>query len=164
MNCPEVEGRLADYLGGEAKPEDRRPLEEHLSACAACRREVESLGGTLKALGDLPRVETGEAERRVSILEVRRRPTGWGALAWRTLPYAACLAVGLWVGRTGSTPAANSTGERPAATAPGGPGSEPHSSWVAAARGSIERPALAPPIPVSFALLAEISSRGNKAK
>ena len=39
--CTKMENKLIEYLDGRAKPAERRSVEEHLAACAACRTRVE---------------------------------------------------------------------------------------------------------------------------
>lgn len=171
MTCHEIEEHLADYLGGELGAEDRSRFEAHLAACPACRREAESLGGTLEALRNLPSVNSAEAERRVSVLEVRRRPAGVRGMVWRVLPYAACLAVGVGAGFLSSRPPASNepasgavTSLAPSHAAAEGVVEDIHPTWVAAARDSQVLQDAATPIPPSFALLAGISSRGRGGK
>jgi anti-sigma factor RsiW len=41
---------MSDYLDGELAPEDRRRMERHLDECAACRRLLAGLRGTLDGL------------------------------------------------------------------------------------------------------------------
>lgn len=48
MNCKEILSRLHAYIDGELSKEVRRAMDEHLSACPTCQREVERL----RQLGD----------------------------------------------------------------------------------------------------------------
>lgn len=174
MNCNEIEERLADYLGGELGGEERVRFEEHLAVCLTCRREAESLGGTLETLRDLPPVDPAEANRRASVLEIRRRPAGLRGIVWRALPYAACVVVGVCAGVLSPRPtvaggptSAAMTGIGPVVpsvpTVEGTAGGI-HPMWVAAARESQALQDTAAPIASSFALLAEISSRERGGK
>ncbi len=43
INCETAEGLIADLLGDEIDARDRARLDQHLSKCLDCRREVESL-------------------------------------------------------------------------------------------------------------------------
>jgi Putative zinc-finger len=49
MNHPERE-EWVPYVYGEARPEDRRRLKDHLATCAECRAEVESWQQSLERL------------------------------------------------------------------------------------------------------------------
>ena len=47
MTCGEIKERLIDFLYRELPAQEHTAFETHVAACDACRREVESLGGTL---------------------------------------------------------------------------------------------------------------------
>lgn len=53
MNCETVRPYLPAHAGGEITPETARTVEEHLSSCAACRSEAESLARVRTALASL---------------------------------------------------------------------------------------------------------------
>ena len=48
--CHKLQGLLSPYIDGQLGPSDRERLESHLEGCQACRRELESLGATVKLL------------------------------------------------------------------------------------------------------------------
>ncbi len=50
MNCAEFESILADYLDGILSDADRVSVEEHISACAACREFMADVSGGLGVL------------------------------------------------------------------------------------------------------------------
>lgn len=58
MNCTTTQELFSDYADGGLRPEERRLLEEHLAACAPCAREFRYFTESLKALRELPAVET----------------------------------------------------------------------------------------------------------
>jgi anti-sigma factor RsiW len=75
MNCSDVRTRLTSWLHDEVNADDRARLEQHLTACPACRREAESLRHAFSLLDrvpvpavavDLPRLyrEAAEYDRR----------------------------------------------------------------------------------------------------
>lgn len=43
MNCPECDEKYVDYLYGELPGEEKRILEEHLSTCPHCRKQLSTL-------------------------------------------------------------------------------------------------------------------------
>ncbi len=47
--------QVLDYLYGELAPPERAAFAEHLSGCASCRREIDSLSGVRKKTAELPR-------------------------------------------------------------------------------------------------------------
>jgi len=55
MSCPEYESRLHDHADDLLSAAERREVETHLGACAACRQELEDLASLRRRIGDLPR-------------------------------------------------------------------------------------------------------------
>ena len=78
MNCNEIERLIPDALGGETSTEDRAALESHLSECAACRADMESMRRTLSMLRELPAPLPAAVHRRGDRLVLRD-----GAPEWR---------------------------------------------------------------------------------
>jgi anti-sigma factor RsiW len=69
MECRELTERALGLLTGELEEPDRRELDEHCAACAACRRELGRLEATWSALGSDPDAEvTPELRRRTLAL------------------------------------------------------------------------------------------------
>ncbi len=78
MRCDEIRRRLSEYLDGELPPEGRQSVEEHLSGCEGCRKELSELELTLGHLRSLHEVEpppfyTQSVMRRVRE-EARAKP------------------------------------------------------------------------------------------
>jgi len=57
MKCDEVRKRLDEYLDGELSTEEAAAVEEHLTACGACRAEHEALKQTVSLVRSLPKAE-----------------------------------------------------------------------------------------------------------
>lgn len=71
MNCEKIQDRFADYLTGDLEEEARREVQDHISACAPCRAEIENLTAVWAKLGVLPDEQpSGELRHRFySMLE-----------------------------------------------------------------------------------------------
>ena len=99
MDHERFKNMLADYLGDELSPEDRRSFEEHLARSDADRAEVESLRAVLNSLRQLPPppmlYSGGPASAPQSV-----RPTHTRLVRYvvRPLSYAAILLIGIGVG------------------------------------------------------------------
>jgi anti-sigma factor RsiW len=92
MDRDKFEDMLADYLGNELSPNDRRTFEEHLAKSPADRAEVESLQRTLDDLRELPPPPSGYAPSpRPSTPRIIR-------CLYRPLAYAALLLIGIGIG------------------------------------------------------------------
>jgi anti-sigma factor RsiW len=86
MNHPERE-EWVPYLYGEAKPQDRRRLKDHLANCAECRAEFEAWQQSLK------RLDSWKLPRSRPIREAVAPFFRWAAAA------ALVLALGFGIGR-----------------------------------------------------------------
>lgn len=64
MNCEIIREKFADFLTGEIEDESRQLIQAHLSACPACREEMESLSAIWTKLGVLPKEQPGPALRQ----------------------------------------------------------------------------------------------------
>ena len=90
---------LADYLGDELTPGDRRAFEEHLAASAADQAEAESLQAALGSLRQLPPPPVATGSGPASPGEGHRpRPPAIVRYVYRPLAYAALLAIGIGIG------------------------------------------------------------------
>ncbi len=100
---------LTLYALGELAGGDRQEFEEHLHTCAACRRELQALGGDLGLLGlsssgPQPPARSKERLMQAIAAEPRRSPASapvavpqrrsW--LAWVTAVALFIVAIGMW--------------------------------------------------------------------
>ena len=104
MNCERIETQLIAYLDGRASVRERREVDQHLAACAACRARVEEFRGVWKVLEETPAPEPSawfDAKMRQRIA-AEPPPGVWSrALAWLPQPRLALaslalIAVGFW--------------------------------------------------------------------
>ena len=108
MNCERMESQLIAYLDGRASVRDRREVDQHLAACAACRARVEEFRGVWKLLEEAPAPEPSawfDARLRQRIAE--ESPRAWWTLlmGWLPQPRLALaslllIAVGFWAATT----------------------------------------------------------------
>ncbi len=61
MNCEQMENRLIAYLDGKANRTERREVEAHLAACAACRIRAEEFRLLWGVLDEAPMTEPSPA-------------------------------------------------------------------------------------------------------
>jgi predicted anti-sigma-YlaC factor YlaD len=104
MNCPEAHIWLQRHLDGE--PLDRRPLDEHLRQCPACREFLAGSQRLLDGLQLLPvPVPPAHLARRITeqVLADRRR-TRQTRLVLATAALAAGVLVAVWTGIQGFRP------------------------------------------------------------
>jgi hypothetical protein len=108
MSCHKIQDLFADFLTGEADEATRREVQDHITACAACRADLEELTAAWARLGLLPseapsgRLRAGfyamldaakEAEeRRQTRLSAGRHFAAWWEGLWTGRP---ALAMGL---------------------------------------------------------------------
>lgn len=62
--CERLEKLLPGYSDGSLDARERRLVERHLGECPDCRRLLDLLGATEKALAGFPRIEVSPALRR----------------------------------------------------------------------------------------------------
>jgi predicted anti-sigma-YlaC factor YlaD len=103
--CRRVRENLSAYLDGELKGDARRLLDEHLSGCEACRRQMQELKDTWRLLDELeapivPRAFHDQVLARVEVEEkmspfrrVVRALAARGALGGLAATLAAALFV-----------------------------------------------------------------------
>lgn len=75
MNCADL--RLDEYLDGELADADRRTAEEHLSSCAACRKELERSRKLDVLLRKVPAGAAPDADRFLHAVRARSRRPWW---------------------------------------------------------------------------------------
>jgi anti-sigma factor RsiW len=99
-----MESQLIAYLDGRATVRERREVEQHLAACAACRARVEGFRGVWKVLEEAPAPEPSawfDARLRQRIA-AEPPPALWTrVIAWLPQPRLALaslmlIAVGFW--------------------------------------------------------------------
>lgn len=83
MNCQQVRECLDDFVDGCLSPEGHAHIEEHVSSCTACRRELDALRSLLQQTTELrPGIEPGRElwaeiearlRRRTDASRVRKR-------------------------------------------------------------------------------------------
>ncbi len=103
MNCERMETRLIAYLDGKANDADRREVESHLAACAACRTRASDFRALSGLLDGMPALEpTPSFDARLRQRIAAEPAPGW--FAWlRPLPrfamaVAMLLAMAAWIG------------------------------------------------------------------
>ncbi len=133
MNCETVQRDLPLFLYGELSLEEEQALQDHVEACAACRRALEGerlLHAALEARALEPSPELLAAcRRRLSLsLQAAERPAGrmartaawlgiragWRALLARTAAAAALVALGFFGARWSRGPSGLPAAEGPA--------------------------------------------------
>jgi anti-sigma factor RsiW len=82
MNCERISNQLIAYLDGRANAAERRDMETHLAACAACRLRTEEFRRLWDVLGEAPVLEPslGFDARLRQRIAAEPRPRLWGWL------------------------------------------------------------------------------------
>jgi hypothetical protein len=81
MSCSPFE--LKDYVFGELAAAERKGVEQHASACASCREELERLRVTAAALAALP---DEEVPRRIAFVSDKVFEPNWWERFWQSAP------------------------------------------------------------------------------
>ena len=84
MNCARMDERLIPYLDGKLAAGERREMEAHLAACAACRRRADEFRAVTGLLDELPVVEPSPAFDVRVRARVAAAPPRQGWWAWLT--------------------------------------------------------------------------------
>jgi anti-sigma factor RsiW len=90
MKCTSFD--LNAFFFGELPADERRGIEEHLAACAACRAELERLRITQTALAAIP---DEEIPQRIAFVSDKVFEPSWWRRLWRPGPQWALLSAGL---------------------------------------------------------------------
>jgi anti-sigma factor RsiW len=61
MSCKRMEERILPYVDGRLKESERREMETHLAACAACRLRVNEFRAVTGLLDELPQIAPSAA-------------------------------------------------------------------------------------------------------
>lgn len=104
MNCERMESQLIAYLDGRASVAERREVDQHLAACAACRARVEGFRGVWKILDETPAPEPSawfDARLRQRIAAepppgIWMRMAAWLPQPRLALATLALVLVGIW--------------------------------------------------------------------
>jgi anti-sigma factor RsiW len=104
MNCERMETQLIAYLDGKAAEKERRDVEQHLAACAACRARAEEFRRVWAVLDEAPGIEPSlgfDAHVRQRI--AAEPPAPGGPLAWMipqprfALALSVLVALAIWL-------------------------------------------------------------------
>lgn len=112
MNCKNIETMLVAYLDGKARENERREVEAHLEACAACRTRAEEFRRVWSVLDEVPAVEPSlgfdaRVRQRVAA-EPRPRPFAWLIPQPRfAFAVALLLALAVWISAIAPVPEQN---------------------------------------------------------
>jgi anti-sigma factor RsiW len=104
MSCKRMEDRILSYVDGRVKESERREMEAHLAACAACRLRVNEFRAVTGLLDELPQIEPSAAFDTRVHARVAAEPVWQGWWAWFTpaprVAFAASLLVlaMVWIG------------------------------------------------------------------
>ncbi len=93
MKCTSFD--LNAFFFGELPADERRGVEQHLAACAACRAEHERLRITQTALAAIP---DEEIPQRIAFVSDKVFEPNWWQRLWRPGPQWALLSAGLVAG------------------------------------------------------------------
>jgi hypothetical protein len=148
MNCEWVKENIPSYLYDELGDDARHELEQHLTRCAGCAAEAESVRELKQAASALERIEptpnllTASRLRLQESLETTKPSAGWQRWvfdpgAWlQQVRFAPALAAAiLMVGFTSGALITYRMGTRPAANVAG-----PNESSIAGIRGITQEP------------------------
>lgn len=81
MNCTHLEKNLVAYLDGKLPVAERRQLDAHLAACAACRERAGGFRSVWDVLDELPAISPSpafDAKVRARVQQEPRRAWFWG--------------------------------------------------------------------------------------
>ena len=102
MTCEDFERLLPDALGGELTEADLHLLDAHVSQCAACRTEYDSLQATIGRLGELSAPRSArmrrEGDRVILLDDTGRKRSLSKRLAFGAFRYAASVLIAFTAG------------------------------------------------------------------
>jgi anti-sigma factor RsiW len=104
MSCNRIESKILAYVDGRLKASERRDVETHLAACAACRVRVNEFRAVSGLLDELPQIEPSGAfdarvRARVAAEPARRSWWAWLAPSPRVAFAASALLLAIvWIG------------------------------------------------------------------
>jgi hypothetical protein len=100
--CAAMESKVIEYLDGHARPEERRAVEEHLSACASCKTRVEEFRALWSTLEDLPEIVPSREfdaslRARIAAEPVSRNFWDWMPSARFAFAITALVVLSVWL-------------------------------------------------------------------
>ncbi len=104
MSCGRMENKILGYVDGRLKEGERLEMEKHLSACAACRVQVNEFRAVNVLLDELPMIEPSAAfdvrvNARVAAEPAKQSWWAWFAPSPRVAFAASMLVLAtVWVG------------------------------------------------------------------
>src|ERR1700758_1191168 len=97
MSCTRMENKILPFVDGRLKDGERREVEKHLAACAACRLRANEFRAVSSFLDELPEIEpSGAFDARVRA-RVAAEPAKQSWLVWLTPSPRVALAASLLV-------------------------------------------------------------------
>jgi anti-sigma factor RsiW len=110
MSCSRIENRILPYVDGRLKESERRGMEAHLAACAACRLRVNEFRAVTGLLDELPQIEPSAAfdmrvRARVAAEPVKQSWWAWFTPSPRVAFATSLLLLGtVWIGVNSNQP------------------------------------------------------------
>ncbi|HVS86646.1 MAG TPA: zf-HC2 domain-containing protein [Candidatus Acidoferrum sp.] len=110
MSCSRMEDRILPYVDGRLKEGERREMEAHLAACAACRLRVNEFRAVTGLLDELPQIEPSAAfdmrvHARLAAEPVKQSWWAWFTPSPRVAFAASLLLLGtVWIGANSNQP------------------------------------------------------------
>jgi anti-sigma factor RsiW len=95
MNCNRFESKLIAYMDGKASGAERREVEAHIAACAACRSRVKEFGALWGMLDEMPAVQASQAFDVQLRARIAVEPAPKSFWAWILPPPRLALSVSL---------------------------------------------------------------------
>jgi anti-sigma factor RsiW len=111
MSCSRMEERILPYVDGRLKESERREMDAHLAACAACRLRVNEFRAVTGLLDELPQIEPSAAfdarvHARVAAEPLKQSWWAWFTPSPRVAFAASLLLLGtVWIGANSNQPA-----------------------------------------------------------
>jgi anti-sigma factor RsiW len=105
-----MENRILPYVDGRLKESERRGMEAHLAACAACRLRVNEFRAVTGLLDELPQIEPSAAfdmrvRARVAAEPVKQSWWAWFTPSPRVAFATSLLLLGtVWIGANSNQP------------------------------------------------------------
>lgn len=100
--CASIEIKLVAYLDGRAQPAERHAVEEHLTACPACRLRAEEFHALSSVLDDLPEISPSPSfdaalRARIAAEPARRTFRDWMPSPRLAFAVMALVVMSVWL-------------------------------------------------------------------